>query len=80
MSSETEEIPQFSPVDLPQVEILSELDSSDISDHDISSHPSTPTTPGTPDTPVTPGTPATPMSELGLSPTSFSFSEEETSL
>ena len=73
MSSEIEEIPQFNPLDLPQVEILSDLDSSD-----ISSHPSTPTPPGTPDTLVTPGTPAAPMSELALSGPRLTFSEKET--
>ena len=77
MSSEMEEIPQFRPSALPQVDFLSELDSSDISDLEVSSHPTTPTT-RTPD-PVTAGTPATPMSELALSGSSFSFSDEETS-
>ena len=76
MSSDTEEISQFRPIDLPIVPINSEIDSSDGTDLDDSTGFSSPSTPATPSTPVTP---ATPLSQLATSVSSFGFSDTGTS-
>ena len=68
MSSESEEISQFRPRDLPFLPINSEFDSSDASDLEESTGFSTPSTPVTP---------ATPVSQLASSVTSFGFSDPE---
>ena len=70
MSSETEETPQFSPLDLPLLEIQSDFESSVYSDADESTGTSTPSTP------ATPITPSTPLSQLAASVSSFVFSDE----
>ena len=82
MSSETEEIAQFRPIDLPHVSVNSDFNSSEYSDLEGStgfSTPSTPDTPNTPSTPTTPSTPATPLTELATCVTSFGFTDAETS-
>ena len=81
MSSETEEIPQFRPIDLPYVPLNSDYDSSDLEEATGYSTPNTPVTPSTsttPSTPTSPSTPATPLSQLATSVTTFGFTEEET--
>ena len=77
MSSETEEIAQLRPIDLPFVPVNSDFDSTDFdSDQEESTGFSTPATPGTPSTP---STPATPLTRLSSAVTSFGFTDEETS-
>ena len=66
MSSETEETPQFSVFDLPQLQINSELETSEYSDLEYSTEHSTP---------ATPTKHATPLTELSSSVTSFGFSD-----
>ena len=83
MSSESEEIAQFRPIDLPFISINSDFVSSDVSDLEQSTGSSTPCTPSTPGTPITPATPSTPItpgtpvSQMTSSVTSFGFSEAE---
>ena len=82
MSSETEEIAHFRPIDLPHISVNSDFDSSEYSDLEGStgfSNPSTPETPKTTSTPTTPSTPATPLTQLTTSVTSFGFTDAETS-
>ena len=76
MSSETEEVAQFRPMDLPYISVNTEFNSSNYSDLDESAGFSSPSTPATP---TTPSTPATPLTELAPSVTSFGFTEAETS-
>ena len=77
MSSETEEVAQFRPIDLPFIPINSDFDSSDNSDTEESTGYSTPNTPATH---TTPSTPATPLTQLATSVTAFAFTEAETSI
>ena len=76
MTSETEEICQSRPIDLPLIPIDSEFDSSDCTDPENLHSLTTPSTPATPTTPITP---ATPLSQLTTSEISFTLSDSETS-
>ena len=76
MSSETEEVAQFRPIDLPYISVNSDFDSSEYSDLDEGNGYSTPTTPATSTSPTTP---ATPLSDLASSVSSLAFTEAETS-
>ena len=76
MSSESEEITQFRPIDLPFIPINSDFDSSDASDLEDSIGFSTPSILATPSIPVIP---ATSISQLASSVTSFGFSDVEMS-
>ena len=78
MSSETEDIPQFRPIDLPFVHVNTEFYSSDYSDIEDSAGYSTPNTPVTPSilgTPSSPSTPGTPLTQFATSVTAFGFTE-----
>ena len=67
MSSETEQIAEFRPVDLPHIPLNPDFDSSEFSDLEYTADTSTPSTP------------ATPLSQLATSVTAFGFGDDETS-
>ena len=80
MSSESEEIFQFMPRDLPFLPVNSDCDSSDASDLEESTAFSTPSSPATPSSLSTTSTPVTPLSQLASSVTSFGFSHPEVTI
>ena len=73
MSSETEDTPQYSPIDLPFLHINSDFDCSEYSDSEDTAGTPAPTTHSTPCTPTTP------LTQLASSVTSFRFSDDDTS-